>query len=439
MSATNPLQSKLEALLSQIKAESCRHAPSSRRHEHASDEILVAQILEATADIEQQASAGGLDSSAALNLVAVRTLALTQASGVAIGLVVGNEVVCRAAAGTAPDVGARVQLDKGLSGECVRSSKIVRSDDTAQDPRVDPAASAALNLGSAVVVPIHFAGSVIGVFEVFSAEPNAFDDWAVLAISQIAHFIGGVTNATLAPPMAATPPAAAADPGPTAPAESSVVRALRQIALRHGRVALLLLAALVTAVAASYRARDMMRSARAHRRPEVSLRAAPTAVAGQTATAASAVPPDPAIAREDGRIPEATIFPPLERAKGEHNLVPSTPSPTPNLASAQPLPPLTESASAKLRPLQVPPAPPAMAVVQSATQRGRAMAPLMTAPVAAAELTAVSPAPEAKAGNSNFLTWIPRMLKALVPKEQKPAEEKPTPPAADPQPQFAGP
>lgn len=449
MSATNPVESNLEALLSQIKQESCRRAPSSRRHEHASDEILVAQILAATADIERQAKAGGLNPGAALSLVAARTLTLTEASGVAIGLVVGNQVVCRSTAGTAPDMGARIELDKGLSGECIRTGRIVRSDDTAEDARVDQTACAALNLRSAVVVPIPFAGKVIGVFEVFSAEPSAFDDWAALALSQMAHFIGGVANAMLAaPPTEAVPPAdpplPAADPHPSTSAESSQrlsAQALRQIASRHGRIALLLLAALVTTVAASYRVRDMMRSARAHRRPEVNLPAAPPASAGQAAASRSAVPPDPAIAREDGRIPAAATSRALEPVEGWRDLRPSTFSrpPSQTTEAAPPRPQTTASASGPLRPLEIPPTPPALAVVKPATQRDRAMAPLMTAPVADPQLAAAARPPETKAAKSSFLAWIPRKLKALVQKDQKEPGDRSKSQKQDSQPQPADP
>lgn len=443
MSATNPVESNLEAVLAQIKEESCRRAPSSRRHEHASDEILVAQILTATSDIEQRASAGGLDPGAALSLVAARTLTLTEASGVAIGLVVGEEVVCRANAGTAPDVGARIEIDKGLSGECIRTGRVVRSDDTTQDARVDPAACAALSLHSAIAVPIRFAENVIGVFEVFSAEPNVFDDWAVLALSQIAHFIAGIAKATLAPPpIEAVPPAAPADPRPSTPAESSERRLrqlLQQIALRHGRVALFLLAGLATVVAASYRVRDMMHSARAHRRAEVTLPAPLRASAEQAPASASAVPPDPAIAREDGRIPDATITRALQRAEGGHELHPSAPSPTIEAMSAPTRPLAAQSAGGPLRPLDVPPSPPAMAAVQPATQPGTAMAPVMKVPVAGHAFAAASPAPETKSARPSLLGLIPRKLKALVQKDQKKTSDKPKPAAADPGPQTAGP
>ena len=427
MSATNPVKSNLEVLLTQIKEERERSAPSSRRREYAGDEILVAQILAATADVERQAAAERLDPVATLGLVAARTLTLTLASGVAIGLVAGNEIVCRANAGNAPDVGARIELGKGLSGECIRTGKTVRSDDTTEDARVDPAAGAALNLRSAVAVPISCAGNVIGVFEVFSAEPNAFDDWVVLAISQIAHFIGGIANASAEPAIDAP---TSVDPLPL-PAEHArpggllrgVVRAIRQIAIHHGRIVLLLLAALVTIAAASYRVREMTSGARLHRSAEL---AVPPALVSQAAAPVAAVPQDPAIAREDGRLPEAPIARAVDKVQARYELRPSAPVPTTETASTPPQPVASESVMAELHPPEATPGPPALAVVQPQPQRDAALVPLMNAPVADPQLAVPPAAAKAKTATPSIFTLMSRKLKGLVQRDPKKANAQPS-------------
>lgn len=430
MSATNPVESNLEVLLTQIKEERDRSAPSSRRREYAGDEILVTQILAATADIERQATAEGLDPVATLGLVAARTLTLTQASGVAIGLVAGNEIVCRANAGNAPDVGARIELRKGLSGECIRTGKTVRSDDTSEDARVDPAAGAALNLRSAVAVPICCAGKVIGVLEVFSAEPNAFDDWVVLAISQIAHFIGRIANASAEPTLEAP---TSVDPLPL-PVEHSrpggllrgVVRAIRQIAIHHGRMMLLLLAALVTVAATAYHVRDMMmKSARVHRRAELAVPSSPTP-AGQAAVPVSTVPQDPAIAREDGRIPDAPIPRVVEKPQGRHELRESTPSPVTEAASTLPQALASEPVIAELHPPEATPRPPALVAVQPPPTQDAALAPLMQPPVRDPQLAAAPTSDAKPPTRASIFTLMSRKLKGLVQKDPKKASAQPS-------------
>src|SRR5579863_3208332 len=64
------------------------------------------------------------DLDAALQLLAERAQYITGASGTAIALRRGehNDMVCRAAAGSsAPDLGALLSMEHGLSGECVRT------------------------------------------------------------------------------------------------------------------------------------------------------------------------------------------------------------------------------------------------------------------------------------------------------------------------------
>src|SRR5579862_5760984 len=61
-----------------------------------------------------------------INFIAERAQALTGATGAAIALRSGEEIVCRARAGrTAPDVGVRLQTDTGLSADCVRRGEIL--------------------------------------------------------------------------------------------------------------------------------------------------------------------------------------------------------------------------------------------------------------------------------------------------------------------------
>ena len=62
----------------------------------------------------------------AINVIAERAQTLTRATGAAIALRKGNEIVCRARTGrTAPDLGVRLQTDSGISAECVRTGEVV--------------------------------------------------------------------------------------------------------------------------------------------------------------------------------------------------------------------------------------------------------------------------------------------------------------------------
>jgi len=201
---------------------------------------------------------------------------------------------------------------------------------------------------------------------------------------------------------------------------------------------LFLIAALVTVGAASYRVRDMMRSTRAQRRADVNL----SASAGLPATPPSAVLPDPAIAREDGRVPEPTISGARRRAAGRHDLRANTVGRSPSQTVAMALPPrpqITTSASGPLRSLEVPPSPPTMAVVEPGSQRDTAMAPVMDARVADPQLAAAPPTVKAKPASPSIFGLMSRKLKSLVQKDSKKSGDKPQPAAVESGTSSAGP
>ena len=125
-----------------------------------------------------------------LQLVAERALMMTRAYGVAIALAEGDAIVCRGSAGPiAPDAGARLNPNSGFSGACFASGKVVRCDDSENDPRVDALASRRLGARSMVAVPLLAKEAVIGLIEAFSAEPYGFADKDVHSLSLLAELI----------------------------------------------------------------------------------------------------------------------------------------------------------------------------------------------------------------------------------------------------------
>ena len=104
-----------------------------------------------------------------LQLVAERAQAITGASGIAIALAEGDEIICRASVGSmAPDRGMRLDAKAGFSGACFRSGRIVRCDDSEKDARVNLEACRRLGTRSMVAVPLQGQESVVGLLEAFS-------------------------------------------------------------------------------------------------------------------------------------------------------------------------------------------------------------------------------------------------------------------------------
>jgi N-acetylmuramoyl-L-alanine amidase/putative methionine-R-sulfoxide reductase with GAF domain len=130
----------------------------------------------------------GLDE--VLRLVAMRAISITGANGVAIALVKGSAIVCRASAGKiAPDPGIRLDPDSGFSGACLRNGETVRCDDSDNDPRVNAQACRTLGARSMVAVPLTAKGRVVGLIEAFSSKTHGFSESDVKSLNLLGELI----------------------------------------------------------------------------------------------------------------------------------------------------------------------------------------------------------------------------------------------------------
>ena len=158
-------QARMPSLVqrSQLRLANAAHPVSGFRAMHLTEE---AEIRPAELDLEP-----------AISAITERAQHLTGATGAAIALRVGDEIVCRARAGrTAPDLGVRLQTDAGISAEAVRSGEIMLCHDAERNPRVDLASCRRLGVRSILVSPLRHYRRTLGVFEVLSSSPGAFDE-----------------------------------------------------------------------------------------------------------------------------------------------------------------------------------------------------------------------------------------------------------------------
>jgi putative methionine-R-sulfoxide reductase with GAF domain len=120
---------------------------------------------------------GEIDLEPAISVIAERAQALTGATGAAIALRHGDEIICRARTGrTAPDLGVRLQTDSGISADCVRTGEVVLCHDAERNPLVDLASCRRLGARSILAAPLRHFRRTLGVFEVLSGSPHAFDN-----------------------------------------------------------------------------------------------------------------------------------------------------------------------------------------------------------------------------------------------------------------------
>jgi TonB family protein len=157
-------------------------------------------------EVSSNLAAQGIESSElAIDLIlhdiAERALQVTGATGAAIAIERDGSLVCRGAAGsTAPDLGAKINVQSGLSGGCVREGKLQWCSDTDRDSRVDAEACRILGVRSIVVLPVLIANRVVGVFEIFSSYPDSFRDRDVKALQEMARWVQDAVAGTVPPP-----------------------------------------------------------------------------------------------------------------------------------------------------------------------------------------------------------------------------------------------
>ena len=124
----------------------------------------------------------------ALNELVEFARVATGATAAAIALKRDDEFICRATTGeAAPDLGVRLNTRFGLSAACVQTGQWQRTEDTADDPRVDAEACRRLGARSILVVPLLDDQKLLGVIEVFSTLPKAFTDREVQTLQDLSQ------------------------------------------------------------------------------------------------------------------------------------------------------------------------------------------------------------------------------------------------------------
>jgi diguanylate cyclase len=123
---------------------------------------------------------------------------LTNATGTAIELTAGDDIVCRAATGTIKKyLGQKSDKNNGITGLSISTHQIIRSDDTEKDVRINPEELLKIEARSLVIAPLFFEGNPVGVIKIVSNKVNAFNEVDIqtlrviagLASSAIAHQI----------------------------------------------------------------------------------------------------------------------------------------------------------------------------------------------------------------------------------------------------------
>jgi TonB family protein len=138
--------------------------------------------------LREAAMTGPQSAVAILNALADAARVLCGADGTAIASRHDGVIVCRARSGDiAPALGAPLNSDSGISGECLRTASMQICNDTSTDARVDSEACRALGIRSVAVVPLLGRMGMFGILEAFSARPDAFEEEQINSLRSLAE------------------------------------------------------------------------------------------------------------------------------------------------------------------------------------------------------------------------------------------------------------
>jgi TonB family protein len=130
---------------------------------------------------------GRQEKEAMLGTIAVAAHALTGATGAAIAMPQDGSVVCVGRSGEiAPELGDQLNVNSGISGECLRTGTSLRCDDAARDFHVDAEVCRQLGIQSIAVVPLRGRYGRVGVLEAFSSQSYAFNDDHMALLGRLA-------------------------------------------------------------------------------------------------------------------------------------------------------------------------------------------------------------------------------------------------------------
>src|SRR3954447_7099820 len=151
---------------------------------------LDTELFQAVLEVEQAVAAAGLDSQTVMRVIAERSKGLTGASGAVIEAIEGDDLVPIVHVGTeAP----RLKVSTSLSGLCIRTGELQRSDDVFTDHRVEHQYYQQLGIHSLLVVPLRDEHRTLGVLKVVAPQPRAFTDRDAKAL----RLLGGLMGAAL--------------------------------------------------------------------------------------------------------------------------------------------------------------------------------------------------------------------------------------------------
>ena len=158
-------------------------------------ELSEAELLSRIVAAQDEIVRAGLDPHKVVDVVTHRAQELTRSSGAVVEILDGDKLIYWSASGSAvAQLGAHVRVDASISGLCVKTGRVLRCDDSENDPRVDLEACRRLGLRSALVAPLPYGDTIIGVLKVIAPAANAYNAEDVRTLELLSALIGATLS-----------------------------------------------------------------------------------------------------------------------------------------------------------------------------------------------------------------------------------------------------
>ena len=148
------------------------------------------QSLSGINEVQRLIGKGALDVDGAIRSIADCARNVANATGVAIGLLKGDQLVYQAGSGGATTyIGRRVMATLTVPADILPSREILRVENAQTDPRIEAAICRQFGAKSLLILLIYHNGAAAGVLEVFFSEAHAFQDREVRTYQLMAGLI----------------------------------------------------------------------------------------------------------------------------------------------------------------------------------------------------------------------------------------------------------
>jgi GAF domain-containing protein len=119
--------------------------------------------------------------------------------------------VCRARSGdVGPELGALLDVDSGIAGECFRLPRVHRCNDTESDNRVEPEVWRTLAIRSIAAVPLRGPEGAFGTIEASASQASAFAHEQIKSLEDLGEIaeaaLRSESRATISTPAPASNP-----------------------------------------------------------------------------------------------------------------------------------------------------------------------------------------------------------------------------------------